>query len=84
VDLYNKFFPVVTKSMDDVGLNQIYKAILTRYNSIPFIEKKEYDLDIYISNKALDALFLIVEREEKAIRVDPAARVTDLLKKVFK
>lgn len=70
--------------MDDIGLTQIYKRILDKYNAIPFIEKKQYDLDIYISNKALDALFLIVEREEKAIRVDPVARVTDLLKKVFK
>ncbi len=33
---------------------------------------------------AWDALLLIVEREEKTIRVDPEARVTDLLKKVFK
>jgi Protein of unknown function (DUF4197) len=83
VDLYNKFIPVVKKSMDDVGLNQIYKFILNKYNSIPFIEKQEYDLDTYITDKALDALFLIVEREEKEIRVDPVARVTDLLKKVF-
>lgn len=84
LDLYNKFFPVVKKSMDDVGLTQIYKRILDKYNSIPLVEKKQYNLDIYISNKALDALFLIVEREEKAIRVDPVARVTELLKKVFK
>ncbi len=84
VDLYRNFFPVVKNTMDNVGLTQIYRYILTKYNSIPFIEKQEYDLDIYISNKALDALFLIVEREEKAIRVDPVARVTDLLKKVFK
>ena len=83
-DLYNKFFPIVKKSMDEVGLTQIYKRILDKYNAIPFIEKQKYDLDIYITDKALDALFLIVEREEKAIRVDPGARVTDLLKKVFK
>jgi len=83
-DLYNNFFPVVKKSMDEVGLTQIYKRILDKYNSIPFVEKKQYDLDSYITIKALDGLFLIVEREEKSIRVDPGARVTDLLKKVFK
>ena len=84
MDLYKEFLPVVKNTMDNVGLTQIYKRILDKYNSIPLIEKKQYDLDVYISNKALDALFLIVEREEKAIRVDPRARVTDLLKKVFK
>lgn len=84
VDLHREFFPVVKYTMDNVGLTQIYRYVLEKYNSIPFIEKKEYALDLYITDKALDALFLIVEREEKAIRVDPAARVTDLLKRVFK
>ncbi len=83
-DLYKEFFPVVKNAMDNVGLTQIFKYILTKYNSIPFIEKQKYDLDIYITNRALDAMFLIVEREEVSIRIDPAARVTDLLKKVFK
>lgn len=83
-DLYNEFFPVVKNAMDTVGLTQIYKYILSKYNSIPFVEKKKYDLDKYITNKALDALFVMIEREEKEIRVDPAARVSDLLKRVFK
>ena len=47
------------------------------------IEKKEYNLDNYITNRALDGLFLVVSREEKEIRINPAARVTELLKKVF-
>jgi uncharacterized protein YfbU (UPF0304 family) len=83
MNLYDEFFPVVKNTMDNVGLTQMYKTILTTYNSLPLVEKREYDLDVYITNKALDALFLIVEREEKAIRTDPAARITDLLKKVF-
>ena len=82
--LYGEFFPVVKRTMDNVGLTQIYKYILNKYNSIPLVEKKKYNLDVYITNKALDALFLMIEREEKEIRIDPAARVTDLLKRVFK
>jgi hypothetical protein len=42
------------------------------------------DLDDYVTRKALDGLFYMVGEEEKKIRTDPAARVTDLLKKVFK
>ena len=41
------------------------------------------DLDEYVTDKALDGLFLMLAEEEKKIRQDPAARVTDLLKKVF-
>jgi len=81
--LYNSFYPVVEKAMHEVGLARVYKFILDKYNSIPLIEKKEYNLDQYITNRALDGLFLMVSREEKEIRINPAARVTELLKKVF-
>ncbi len=40
-------------------------------------------LDKYVTGKGLDGLFLMLAEEEKKIRQDPAARVTDLLKKVF-
>ncbi len=81
--LYNSFYPVVERAMSEVGLTRIYKFILDKYNSIPLIEKKEYNLDQYITNRALDGLFLMVSREETEIRTNPAARVTELLKKVF-
>ncbi|MQY76882.1 MAG: DUF4197 family protein [Spirochaeta sp.] len=81
--LYHSFYPVVEKAMQEVGLARIYKFILDKYNSIPLIEKKEYNLDEYITNRALDGLFLMVSREEKEIRTNPVARVTELLKKVF-
>jgi hypothetical protein len=41
------------------------------------------DLDQYVTDKALDGLFFMLAQEEAKIRSDPAARVTDLLKKVF-
>jgi hypothetical protein len=81
--LYHNFYPVVERAMHEVGLARVYKFILDKYNSIPLIEKKEYNLDEYITNRALDGLFLMVSREEKEIRTNPAARVTELLKKVF-
>jgi hypothetical protein len=40
-------------------------------------------LDEYVKNGALDGLFLMLGEEEKKIRQDPTARVTDLLKEVF-
>jgi len=82
-DLYGLFFPVVKDSMDKVGATKLYKYLIDKYNSLPLVEKKSYNLDKYVTNKALDGLFIMVAKEEKKIRKDPAARITELLKKVF-
>ena len=47
------------------------------------MSKESVDLDRYVTTKAMDGLFYMVGQEEKKIRTDPAARVTDLLKSVF-
>jgi hypothetical protein len=47
-------------------------------------ERESLDLDQYVTDKALDGLFFMLAQEEANIRSDPAARVTDLLKKVFR
>ena len=48
-----------------------------------FTEKLRFDVDDYVTNGALKGLFNTVAGEEKKIRQDPGARVTDLLKEVF-
>ena len=50
---------------------------------IPFVGSMRFDLDKYVNDKALDGLFLMLAEEERKIRQNPAARVTDLLKQVF-
>lgn len=47
------------------------------------MKTESLDLDNYVTGKSLDGLFYMVGQEEKAIRTNPAARTTDLLKKVF-
>ncbi|MDA8077721.1 MAG: DUF4197 domain-containing protein [Nitrospiraceae bacterium] len=81
--LYSAFKPVISSSVNEVGAARSYKEMMGKYESIPFMDKKSLDLDHYVTNKALDGLFHMVGREEKKIRTDPAARVTDLLKTVF-
>ena len=81
--LYEAFKPIVSSSMDNVGTTRRYKDMMGRYTSLPFASAESFDLDHYVTNKALDGLFLMVGEEEKKIRTDPAARVTDLLKAVF-
>ncbi len=43
----------------------------------------EIQLDEYLTQKALDGLFLKIEDQEKLIRKDPVARVSEILKRVF-
>ncbi len=81
--LYEEFKPVVMSSMNKVGVTKAYKDMMAPYESLPFVPKESMDLDHYVTNKALDGLFLIVGEEEKQIRTNPVARVTDLLKTVF-
>lgn len=81
--IYGAFKPIISSSMNEVGVTQTYKEMMSKYESIPFMSKKSIDLDHYVTTKALDGLFYMVGQEEKKIRTDPAARVTDLLKTVF-
>ncbi len=82
--LYTAFKPPVSASMDKVGVTKKYKDMMGTYTqSVPFVKTESMDLDHYVTTKSLDGLFYMVGEEEKKIRNNPAARVTDLLKKVF-
>lgn len=82
-ELFKIFKPIIRDAMDSVGVTNLFKYILTTYNNIPGVQKVKFDLDKYVTDKALDGLFHMVAQEEIKIRKDPAARVTDLLKQVF-
>jgi len=77
------FKPIVRNSMNSVGVTRQYEDLNTKLSSIPMGGKLGFDLDQYVTDKSLKGLFLMVAVEEKKIRQDPAARTTDLLKKVF-
>jgi hypothetical protein len=81
--LKEKFKPVIKNSLDKVSATKYYGDIVTRYNQIPLVQKVNPELDDYATNKAIEGLFLMIAKEEKNIRADPAARTTELLKRVF-
>ena len=82
-ELTTAFQPIVTESMESIGVTRQYKALAGRYNALPFVKSQAFDLDRYVVDKALDGLFYVLAEEERKIRTDPAARVTDLLRTVF-
>lgn len=82
--IYEAFKPVVAGTMKDVGVARSYAQITEKYERIRFVGlMPSFDLDHYVTTKAVDGLFITLGEEEKKIRTDPAARGTELLRKVF-
>jgi hypothetical protein len=81
--IYTAFKPIISSSMNEVGVTRSYKVMMSKYTAVPFMKSESLDLDHYVTNKAMVGLFYMIGQEEKKIRTNPAARVTDLLKKVF-
>jgi hypothetical protein len=77
------FRPIITDSMNKVGVTRLYKQMVKPLKMLPIASPVPVDLDAYVTEKALNGLFTMVAEEEKKIRLNPAARVTELLKEVF-
>lgn len=81
--LNRKFQPSIKASLEKVNATKYWTDIVTTYNRLPFVRKINPDLAQYVTGKAIDGLFLMIANEEVAIRKNPLARTSDLLKKVF-
>lgn len=81
--LYNAFRPVVDNSLNKVGTVQKYNDMTDSIRQVPFLKSEMLDVGDYVTDQALNGLFSILAQEEKRIRKNPAARVTDILREVF-
>ncbi len=81
--LYSKFSPVVGSSLGKVGADKVWANIITKYNSIPLVNKVNPDLNDYVTQQAMKGVFKMIAVEEKDIRTNLYARTTALLKRVF-
>jgi len=81
--LYGKFNPVIKNSFSKVGADKVWTNIITKYNSIPFVQKVNPDLTDYVTNQAMNGVFKMVAVEEKNIRTNLVSRTSELLKRVF-
>jgi hypothetical protein len=82
--LAQAFHPIVARSTAAVGVTSSYKRLVSRAEPLGLIDTHELDIDDYVTRKTLDGLFLMIAEEERRIREDPAARTTELLRKVFR
>lgn len=76
--------PIVRKTTAATGVSAAYKRMLDKAGILGEALGESLDLDQYVTDQALDGLFLKLAEEERSIRHNPAARTTELLKKVFR
>jgi hypothetical protein len=81
--LKTQFKPAIQKSLDEVNATKYWTDLISTYNKIPFVQKMNPDLASYVTDRAIEGLFVMIAKEELKIRKDPVARTTELLKKVF-
>lgn len=84
--LKTKFQPVVEQAIEKVNLTKYWEPIINKYNILTILtggEEINPDLEAYVTENAVKGLFTHIEKEEKQIRDNPAARVTDILQRVF-
>jgi hypothetical protein len=81
-ELTNVFKPVIEKSLKKVNATKYWKDVFGVYNKFSPTPVNS-DLNAYVTERALKGIFYYVAEEEKKIRANPAARVSDILKKVF-
>lgn len=79
-----RFRPIVARKMEGVGVYQQYNQLTSAYTALPLASKPNIDIDDYVTEKGLDGLFTLLGQEEQAIRQNPAARSSELLRKVFR
>lgn len=85
-ELENRFRRPVRDAIDKVQLTSVWQPLVNTYNlAAPFAGGQHVnpDLETYVTERAIHGLFIHVEQEERLIREDPKARVTDLLSRVF-
>ena len=89
--LREAILPIVSSATDSAGATSAYKALKSQadgaiggFGSLGgLVDTGSLDLDGYVADKTLDGLFVKLAAEEKAIRENPAARTSDILKTVF-
>ena len=81
--LVQAFSPKIQTSLGKVGADQVWESIIDKYNAVPLVTKVNPDLTSYVTEKAIDGLFLQIAQKEEDIRTNVASRTTPLLQKVF-
>lgn len=81
--LTQKFLPMVTKATSRLKLAEQYNQLASQGVALGLVKAEDANVERYVTTKALDALYLRIGEEEKAIRQNPAQAIGGIAKKVF-
>ncbi len=81
--LHGRFLPIVRKMTAKAGVAQKYNEYAAKGAALGLVSKEQANLDLYVTQKALDGLYLMVAEEEKKLRKNPVSAGSDLIRKVF-
>ena len=82
-DITAKFLPIVKKATAKTNLSGLYNQYAGRAAQFGLLEAKDANLDNYVTQKAMDGLFLMIAEQEQAIRKDPIGAGSSIIGKVF-
>lgn len=78
-----RFMPIVKTETSKLQLADQYNKFAGKAASAGLVDKQNADVDSYVTQKAMDGLFLMIAEEEKKLRANPMGAGSDLLKNVF-
>lgn len=81
--LAQRFLPIVKKATDRVGLAHQYNSLAGQGVQLGLIRKDQATIEQYVTQKALDGLYLMIGEQEKAFRQNPVGATSDIVRKVF-
>lgn len=82
-EIYDKLKPVISDQTESVGVTSTYKDLTGKPAVRSLVSRSGFNLDNYVTEKTMEGLFFLLGKEEQEIRNNPAARSTEILKKVF-
>jgi len=81
--LTQRFLPIVKKATDQVGLAEQYNALAGQASQLGLLKKDQSTVEGYVTQKALDGLYVMIAEQEKALRQNPLGATSDIVKRVF-
>ena len=81
--LTQRFLPIVKKATDQVGLSEQYNSLAGQASQLGLVKKEQSTIESYVTQKALDGLYLMIAEQEKAFRQNPVGASSDIVKRVF-
>lgn len=78
-----KFLPMVKGVTDKSGLSAKYNSVMGKAQKFGIASEQEATVEAYVTQRALDGMYLMIAEEEKAIREDPMGAGSKIIGKVF-